>query len=115
MLKDVCGVETRQMKSATALQRTLVLDMIVAWRTLLLCRLGKEQPNLPASLHYSAQELAILDAYKKKLPLRVRSAESSSQLIRRQPEDSPASPLSASKAETTAKPGKPAVQSSGLS
>ena len=53
------------MKSATALQRTLVLDMIVAWRTLLLCRLGKEQPNLPASLHYSAQELAILDAYKK--------------------------------------------------
>ena len=34
VLKDVCRVETRQMKSAEALSRALGLDMIVAWRVL---------------------------------------------------------------------------------
>ena len=52
VLKDVCGVETRQMKSALALERALVLDMIVAWRAQMLCRLGKASPNLPAWLHW---------------------------------------------------------------
>jgi hypothetical protein len=68
VLKDVCKVETRQMKSAEALSRALGLDMIVAWRVLLLCRLGKEHPHLPASLLYSPEELAILEVLKKKTP-----------------------------------------------
>jgi hypothetical protein len=68
VLKDVCKVETRQMKSAEALGRALGLDMIVAWRVLLLCRLGKEHPHLPASLLYSPEELAILEVLKKKDP-----------------------------------------------
>jgi hypothetical protein len=76
VLKDVCGVETRQMKSAQALERALVLDMIVAWRAQTLCRLGKESPNLPASLYYSQQELAVLEVYKKKLPQHVSSEQS---------------------------------------
>jgi hypothetical protein len=66
VLKDVCKVETRQMKSAEALSRALALDMIVAWRVLLSCRLGKEHPNLPATVLYSQEELAILELYKKK-------------------------------------------------
>ena len=66
VLKDGCGVETRQMKSAQALTRSLVLDMIVAWRVLLLCRLGKSHPNLPASGLYTPEELAILEVFKKK-------------------------------------------------
>ena len=66
VLKDVCKVETRQMKSAQALSRALALDMIVAWRVLLLCRLGKAHPHLPASLLYSPEELAILEVLKKK-------------------------------------------------
>jgi hypothetical protein len=67
-LKDVCKVEKRQMESATALERAVVLDMIVAWRALMLCRLGKKHPALPASLYYSQEELAVLEVYKKKLP-----------------------------------------------
>lgn len=66
VLKDVCKVETRQMKSAQALGRALGLDMMVAWRVLLSCRLGREHPNLPASVLYSPEELAILEVYKKK-------------------------------------------------
>jgi hypothetical protein len=76
VLKGMCRVETRQMKSATALERALVLDMIVAWRALLLCRLGKEHPNLPASLHYSPQELAVLEVHREKLPARLSAATS---------------------------------------
>lgn len=67
VLKDVCKVETRQMKSAQSLGRALVLDMIVAWRVLLLCRLGKAHPHVPASLLYSPQELAVLEIIKKNL------------------------------------------------
>jgi hypothetical protein len=66
VLKDVCRVETRQLKSAETLCRALVLDMMVAWRVLLLCRLGKGHPNLPASLLYSPAELAVLAVFKKK-------------------------------------------------
>ena len=69
VLKDVCGVETRQMKSAQALKRSLALDLIVAWRVLLLCRLGKEHPHLPAYLLYSPEELAILEVLKNNLRL----------------------------------------------
>lgn len=66
VLKDVCQVEKRQMKSAQALGRALGLDMMVAWRVLLSCRLGKAHPHLPASVLYSPEELAILEIYKKK-------------------------------------------------
>lgn len=68
VLKDVCRVETRQMKSAQALSRALALDMIVAWRVLLLCRLGKAHPHLPASVLYSPEELAVLEVLKKNSP-----------------------------------------------
>jgi hypothetical protein len=63
-LKVVCGVERRQMKSAQALERALALDMIVASRVLLLSRLGKEHPDLPAELFYSPEELAVLEVKK---------------------------------------------------
>ena len=66
VLKVVCGVERRQMKSARALERALALDMIVASRMLLLARLGKNHPDLPAQLFYSAQELAVLEVKKKR-------------------------------------------------
>ena len=66
VLKDVCRVESRQMESAQALSRALVLDMIVAWRVLLLCRLGKAHPNLPAAVLYRPEELAILETFQKK-------------------------------------------------
>ncbi len=66
VLKDVCGVETRQMKTAQALERALALDIMVAWRAQMLCRLGKESPSLPAHSHYSQAELAVLEVLKKK-------------------------------------------------
>jgi hypothetical protein len=66
VLKVVCGVERRQMKSAQALERTLALDMIIASRVLLLKRLGKDHPQLPADLFYSQEELAVLEVKQKR-------------------------------------------------
>jgi hypothetical protein len=65
VLKVVCGVERRQMKQAEHLQRALALDMIIASRVLLLTRLGKEHPELPAEQFYSPEELAVLAVKKK--------------------------------------------------
>lgn len=62
VLKVVGGVERRQLKSAQALERALAFDMIVASRVLLLTRLGKEHPDLPADAFYSADELEVLAA-----------------------------------------------------
>jgi hypothetical protein len=53
------------MKSAQALERALALDMIVASRVLLLTRLGKEHPDLPAELFYTADELEVLGVKKE--------------------------------------------------
>jgi hypothetical protein len=64
-LKLVCGVERRQMKSAQVLERALAFDMIMASRALLLARLGKEHPELPAELFYSPEELKVLGVKKK--------------------------------------------------
>ena len=65
VLKVVCGVERRQMKEAQHLERALALDMIIAARVLLLTRLGKEHPDLPARVFYSPEELAVLAVKKK--------------------------------------------------
>ena len=68
VLKSVCGVERRQMKELEHHQRSLALDMIVAWRVFLLVRMGKEHPHLPADLFYTAEELDVLEVKKKELP-----------------------------------------------
>ena len=65
VLKVVCGVERRQLKDAQGLERALALDMIIASRVLLLSRLGKEHPQLPAEVAYSPEELAVLEVKKK--------------------------------------------------
>ena len=64
VLKVVCKVETRQMKSAQALERALALDMIIAFRVWWLTRLGKEHAHLGAELFYSPEELEVLAAKK---------------------------------------------------
>lgn len=65
VLKEGCQVERRQMKSARALERALALDLVIASRVMLLTRLGKTHPDLPAAVFYSAEELAVLEVKKK--------------------------------------------------
>ena len=67
ILKTGCRVEKREFETALHLQRALAFDLIVAWRTLMLIKLNRETPNLPATTVFSEEELAILRCYKKKL------------------------------------------------
>src|SRR5208337_2558898 len=59
-LKNGCGVEQREFKTAEHLQRVLAFDLIVAWRVPALIKLGRVLPRLPASVLYAPDELAVL-------------------------------------------------------
>ncbi len=65
-LKNGCGVEQREFKTAEHLQRALAFDLIVAWRVLVCVKLGRVLPQLPASVLYSPDELQVLQAALKK-------------------------------------------------
>jgi len=65
-LKNGCGVEQREFKTAEHLQRVLAFDLIVAWRVLVCVKLGRALPQLPASVLYSPEELQVLQAALKK-------------------------------------------------
>ena len=49
-LKNGCGVEQREFKTAEHLQRVLAFDLSVAWRVLACVKLGRVLPQLPASV-----------------------------------------------------------------
>ncbi len=65
-LKNGCGVEQREFKTAEHLKRVLAFDLVVAWRLLACVKLGRALPQLPASLLYSPEELQVLQAALKK-------------------------------------------------
>lgn len=56
VLKSGCKVEDRQLQTADRLIKCLTIDAIVAWRILLLTRLGREVPNLPCSVVFEEYE-----------------------------------------------------------
>ncbi len=65
-LKNGCGVEQREFKTAEHLQRVLAFDLIVAWRVLACVKLGRALPQLSATVLYSPEELEVLQAAVKK-------------------------------------------------
>jgi hypothetical protein len=66
VLKTGCAAEQREFKTAEHLQRALAFDLIVAWRILACLKLGRTLPQLPATVLYTQDELAVLCAYQKK-------------------------------------------------
>jgi hypothetical protein len=66
VLKSGCHAEKREFKTAGHLMRALAFDLIVAWRVLACLKLGRAMPQLPATVVYTADELAVLGAAFKK-------------------------------------------------
>jgi hypothetical protein len=56
VLKSGCKTEDRQLQTAEKLIKCLAIDAIIAWRILLLTRLGREVPNLPCSVVFEEYE-----------------------------------------------------------
>jgi hypothetical protein len=65
-LKTGCNAEGREFKTAEHLKRVLAFDMIVAWRVLACIKIGRALPQLPASVLYTPDELAVLNVLAKK-------------------------------------------------
>jgi hypothetical protein len=71
VLKSGCAVEARQLQTREQLERCLGLYLVVAWRLLLLTRLGRELPQLPCTVVFDQYEWKALYCYihqTKRLP-----------------------------------------------
>jgi hypothetical protein len=63
VLKSGCKIEQRQLEQRDRLERVMILDLIVAWRILSLCRAGRETPEGLASDWLEADEWRALWCY----------------------------------------------------
>jgi hypothetical protein len=57
VLKNGCEVESLQLGAIDRIERALALFMVVAWRIAYLMRLGRNCPDLDATLFFSADEI----------------------------------------------------------
>lgn len=66
VLKSGCGVEKIAHETAERIRRALAVNMIIAWRIMLMTLLGREQPESSPALLFSNLELQVLTAFAQK-------------------------------------------------
>ena len=66
VLKSGCRIEALQHKTAERLKRAIAINLVIAWRIMLMTLLGRECPQLPAEVLFSDLEIEVLQAYSKK-------------------------------------------------
>ena len=66
VVKSGCRVEALAHATAERLRRAIAINLVIAWRILLMTLLGRETPELPAEVLFSDLELQVLRAYAKK-------------------------------------------------
>jgi hypothetical protein len=66
VLKSGCRIEDLAHETAERLRRAIAINLVIAWRILLMTLLGRETPGLPAEVLFSDVELRTLRAYAKK-------------------------------------------------
>ena len=66
VLKYGCGIEKIAHKTAERLKRAIAINMVIAWRIMLMTLLGRETSELPAEVLFSDIEIQVLEAYAKK-------------------------------------------------
>jgi len=74
VLKSGCRIEELAHESAERLRRAIAINLVIAWRIMLMTLLGRETPELPAEVLFSDIELRTLGAYAKKKRLTPPSA-----------------------------------------
>jgi hypothetical protein len=69
VLKSGCDVEKIAHQTAERIRRAIAIDLVIAWRIMLMTLLGRETPQLPPDVLFSDIEMKVLNAYaKKRLP-----------------------------------------------
>jgi hypothetical protein len=66
VLKSGCRIEALQHKTAERLKRAIAINLVIAWRIMLMTLLGRQCPDLPADVLFSDFEVEVLQAYAKK-------------------------------------------------
>jgi hypothetical protein len=70
VLKSGCRIDDLQHETAERLRRAIGINLVIAWRIMLMTLLGRETPELPADILFSDVELRTLRAYAKKKGLK---------------------------------------------
>lgn len=63
VLKSGCKVEDIIAEDAEAIRRLVAINMVIAWRVMLMVLLGREQPDLPPDILFSNIELQVLTRF----------------------------------------------------
>ncbi len=73
VLKSGCGIEDLAHKTAVRLKRAIAINLVIAWRIMLMTLMGREMTELPPEILFSDIEIEVLRAYAKKkaLPFRI--------------------------------------------
>jgi len=66
VLKSGCRIEDIAHETAERLRRAIAINLVIAWRIMLMTLIGRETPELPAEVLFSDIELRTLKAYAKK-------------------------------------------------
>ena len=66
VLKSGCRIEAIAHETAGRVRRAIAVNLVIAWRIMLMTLLGRETPDLPAEVLFSDVELQTLRAYAKK-------------------------------------------------
>ena len=68
VLKSGCKIEQRQLETTMRLRRVLIMDLIVAWRILLLTKTARQNPEASAADWLLEKEWKVLWVHMKKQP-----------------------------------------------
>jgi hypothetical protein len=66
VLKSGCRIEELKHESAERLRRAISINLVIAWRIMLMTSMGREMPGMPADVLFSDIEIRTLQAYAKK-------------------------------------------------
>ena len=66
MLKSGCRIDDLAHETAERLRRAIGINLVIAWRIMLMTLMSRESPELLADLLFSDVELRTLTAYAKK-------------------------------------------------
>ena len=66
VLKSGCKIDDLAHETAERLRRAIAINLVIAWRIMLMTLLGRETPELSAEILFSDVELRTMHAYAKK-------------------------------------------------
>jgi len=70
VIKSGCKIEELANKSAERLKRAIAINLVVAWRIMLMTLLGRELSDLPCEILFTDLEIEVLKAYAEKKNLK---------------------------------------------